>query len=253
MARFGRVLSAMVTPFDDNGDIDLDTAKVLARYLQDRGNDGLVIAGTTGEAPTLNDDERLALFAAVIEAVTIPVIAAPVPTTPPFGPPDQQANGTGAAGIAVCPYYNRPSKAGLSTATCARFRGGQDLPVVVYASRFAAGQDQHGNAVEAVREVPNIVRGKMQQPTPARLRRDQSLPAGRGYSGDDVMTLPLLASGIVGTIGVATHGTGRTTARCSTCGTRATSRVPASSTAACWRALRSRPARRFPTRSRPRR
>ena len=75
MARFGRVLSAMVTPFDNEGALDLDTAKVLARYLQDHGNDGLVLAGTTGEAPTLDDDERLALFAAVIEAVTIPVIA----------------------------------------------------------------------------------------------------------------------------------------------------------------------------------
>jgi 4-hydroxy-tetrahydrodipicolinate synthase len=75
MARFGRVLSAMVTPFDSDGALDLDAAVVLAKYLQEHGNDGLVVAGTTGEAPTLNDDERLSLFAAVIGAVTIPVIA----------------------------------------------------------------------------------------------------------------------------------------------------------------------------------
>ena len=66
MARFGRVLTAMVTPFNDDGSLNLDVAQQLARYLQDRGNDGLVIAGTTGEAPVLSDDERLSLFAAVI-------------------------------------------------------------------------------------------------------------------------------------------------------------------------------------------
>ncbi len=75
MAMFGRVLSAMITPFDDNGALDLDEARRLARYLQDNGNEGLVVAGTTGEAPVLTDDERLSLFAAVIEAVTIPVVA----------------------------------------------------------------------------------------------------------------------------------------------------------------------------------
>ena len=65
----------MITPFDSEGRLDLDEAKRLARHLQDEGDDGLVLSGTTGEAPTLTDDERLALFAAVIEAVTIPVIA----------------------------------------------------------------------------------------------------------------------------------------------------------------------------------
>src|SRR4026207_659092 len=106
MARFGRVLRAMVTPLDHEGAPDLDTATAPARSLQDHGNDGLVIAGTTGEAPTLNDDERLALFAAVIEAVTIPVIAG-------TGTYDtrhsvhltHEAKALGAAGVlAVCPY-----------------------------------------------------------------------------------------------------------------------------------------------------
>ena len=65
----------MVTPFDADGALDLDVARQLARHLQDQGHDGLVVAGTTGESPVLTDDERLSLFAAVIEAVTIPVIA----------------------------------------------------------------------------------------------------------------------------------------------------------------------------------
>ena len=75
MARFGRVVTAMVTPFDSNGELDLDAAQRLARWLQDQGNDGLVVAGTTGEAPVLTDRERLDLFAAVVEAVSIPFIA----------------------------------------------------------------------------------------------------------------------------------------------------------------------------------
>ena len=75
MARFGRVVTAMVTPFHPDGSLNLDGARRLAKWLQDNGNDGLVVAGTTGESPVLTDDERLSLFEAVIGAVTIPVIA----------------------------------------------------------------------------------------------------------------------------------------------------------------------------------
>ena len=75
MARFGRVLTAMVTPFTDDGSLDVDGAAALARWLQEQGNEGLVVAGTTGEAPTLTDAEKLTLWEAVAEAVTIPVIA----------------------------------------------------------------------------------------------------------------------------------------------------------------------------------
>ena len=65
MARFGRVVTAMVTPFNADGSLNLDGARRLAKWLQDNGNDGLVVAGTTGESPVLTDDERLSLFAAV--------------------------------------------------------------------------------------------------------------------------------------------------------------------------------------------
>ena len=73
--RFGTVLTAMVTPFDADGALDLDAAATVARFLQEQGNDGLVVAGTTGEASVLSDDEHLSLLAAVAEAVTIPVVA----------------------------------------------------------------------------------------------------------------------------------------------------------------------------------
>ena len=75
MARFGRVQTAMITPFTDDGSLDVDGAVALARWLQDEGAEGLVVAGTTGEAPTLTDAEKLTLWEAVAEAVTIPVTA----------------------------------------------------------------------------------------------------------------------------------------------------------------------------------
>jgi 4-hydroxy-tetrahydrodipicolinate synthase len=211
MARFGRVLSAMVTPFDSDGELDLDAAKVLARYLQDHGNDGLVIAGTTGEAPTLNDDERLALFAAVIETVTIPVIAG-------TGTYDtrhsvhltKEAKALGAAGIlAVCPYYNRPSQAGIEGHMRA-IAGASDLPVMVYDIPIRAGRKiTTATLLRLFREVPNIVALKDASANPGETAAlISSAPDGfEAYGGDDVMTLPLLATGIVGTVGVATHWT----------------------------------------------
>ena len=72
-ARFGRVLTAMVTPFHDDGSLDVDGAVALARWLVDHGNDGLVLAGTTGEAPTLTDDEKVELWTAVRAAVDVPL------------------------------------------------------------------------------------------------------------------------------------------------------------------------------------
>ena len=75
MARFGRILTAMVTPFDDAGELDVDAAVALAKWLVEQGNEGLVVCGTTGEAPTLSIDEKLQLFEAVVNAVTVPVVA----------------------------------------------------------------------------------------------------------------------------------------------------------------------------------
>ena len=115
MPRFGQVLTAMVTPFHKDGSLNIDGAKRLARWLQDNGNDGLVIAGTTGESSVLTDDERLSLFAAVVEAVTIPVIAGTgTNDTAHSIHMTKEATKLGVAGIlAVCPYYNRPSQTGI--------------------------------------------------------------------------------------------------------------------------------------------
>ena len=132
-ARFGKVLTAMVTPFDPDGSLDADGAAALARWLVDHGSDGLVLAGTTGEAPTLTDDEKVALWDAVRAAVDVPLLAG-------AGSNDTRhsvelagrAAATGVDGLLiVTPYYNRPPQAGIE----AHFRAVADateLPVVLY-------------------------------------------------------------------------------------------------------------------------
>jgi 4-hydroxy-tetrahydrodipicolinate synthase len=212
MPHFGRVLSAMITPFDDDGELDLDVAVALAKYLQSNGHDGIVVAGTTGEAPTLNDDERLSLFAAVIEAVTIPVVAG-------TGTYDtrhsvhltREAKALGAAAVlAVCPYYNRPSQAGID-AHMRAIAGASDLPVMVYDIPVRSGRKiTTASLLRLAREVPNVVALKDAAGNPGETAAlISSAPSGfEVYSGDDAMTLPLMASGIVGVVGVATHWTG---------------------------------------------
>ena len=125
----------MVTPFDD-GRRARPRRRAAPRPLAavDHGNDGLVVAGTTGESPVLTDDEQLTLFAAVGEAVTIPVVAGTgTQRHRPLGAPDRARRPSSAspAILAVCPYYNRPSQAGIE----AHFRAiaaATDLPVMIY-------------------------------------------------------------------------------------------------------------------------
>ena len=159
MARFGHVLSAMITPFTAEGVLDLDEAQRLARWMQANGNDGLVLAGTTGEAPVLSDDERLALFAAVIEAVSIPVVAGTgTNDTAHSVHLTQAAKGLGASGIlAVCPYYNRPSQSGIE-AHMRAIAGASDLPVIIYDIPVRSGRKvSSASLLKLARDTPNIV------------------------------------------------------------------------------------------------
>ena len=207
--RFGRVLTAMVTPFDDDGALDLDGARTLARYLADHGNDGLVVAGTTGEAPVLTDDEKLALWAAVAEAVTIPVIAGTgTNDTAHSVHLTREASRLGVAGVlVVTPYYNRPSQSGLE----GHFRAvaeATDLPVMVYDIPIRTGRKVSSALLGTLaREVSNVVAVKDAAGNPAETAVVLAhAPAGfECYSGDDALTLPLLAIGAVGVVGVATH------------------------------------------------
>ncbi len=215
MARFGRVLTAMVTPFDAEGRLDLDVARTLARYLQDHGNDGIVVAGTTGEAPVLTDDELLSLFAAVIEAVSIPVIAGTgTNNTAHSIQMTAEAQALGASGVlAVCPYYNRPSQAGI-TAHLRAMAAATTLPVMVYDIPVRTGRKINtATLLSLFRDVPNILALKDAAGNPGETAALISSAADAAvdvevYSGDDGMTLPLLAGGAVGVVGVATHWTG---------------------------------------------
>lgn len=211
--RFGAVTTAMVTPFDDEGGLDLDAAASLARYLVEHGNEGLVVAGTTGESPTLTEDEKLDLFRAVVEAVTVPVIAGTTGNDTAHSVHlTKEASKLGAAAIlAVTPFYNRPSQAGLIGHFTAVAEA-TDLPVILYDIPFRTGRKiEHDTILRLVRDVPNIVAVKDAAGSPAASARlVAEAPGGfELYSGDDILTLPLLAIGAVGTVSVAGHWTGR--------------------------------------------
>ena len=213
MARFGRVVTAMVTPFNNDGSLNLDGARRLAKWLQDNGNDGLVVAGTTGESPVLTDDERLSLFAAVTEAVTIPVIAGTgTNDTAHSVHMTKEATKLGVAGIlAVTPYYNRPPQSGIEGHMRA-MAASTNLPVVVYDIPARTGRKIATSLIlKFATEVSNIVALKDAAGNPAESAVLMSqAPAGfELYSGDDGLTLPFMAIGGSGVIGVATHWTGQ--------------------------------------------
>ncbi|HJV08360.1 MAG TPA: 4-hydroxy-tetrahydrodipicolinate synthase, partial [Acidimicrobiales bacterium] len=212
MARFGAVITAMVTPFDDEGALDLDVAAQLARWLADHGSDGLVVAGTTGEGSTLTDDEKLDLWRAVAEAVTIPVIAN-------TGSNDtahsvhltRQAAGLGVAGVlAVTPYYNRPSQTGLE----AHFRAiaaATELPVLLYDIPVRSGRKiSHEVMVRLAVDVPNMAGVKdAAADVAATARLIAAVPERfEVYSGNDDHTLAVVALGGVGVVSVAGHWVG---------------------------------------------
>ncbi len=203
----------MVTPFNSDGSLDLDGACDLARYLVGPGgNDGLVLAGTTGESPTLSQDEQIDLIAAVVEAVDAPVVAgAGSNNTASAVENSRRATEAGAAGLLhVAGYYNRPSQAGLSE----HFRAcadATDLPILMYDIPGRTGRKiATETMVDLISEVDNIIGVKDAAGNPAETARLLSIAPNDTeiYSGDDGLTLPLLSIGAVGCIGVATHWIG---------------------------------------------
>lgn len=212
MPRFGRIMSAMITPFDAAGAVDYDVAQQLARHLVADGHEGLVVCGTTGESPTLTDDEKLGLFAAVVEAVDVSVIAGTVGyNTAHSVELSRQAAKLGVHGIlSLCPFYSRPSQAGIE----AHFRAIADaceLPQIIYDIPVRTGRKVSSEVLlRLAHEVANIVGVKDAAANPGESAWviANAPPDFEYYSGDDGMTLPLLAAGAVGVIGVATHWTG---------------------------------------------
>ncbi len=213
MARFGRVLTAMITPFHPDGAIDLDGAQRLARWLVDNGNEGLVVAGTTGESTTLTHQEQADLVAAVASEVDVPVVAGAGSndTRAAIDLTERVTRAGASAVLHVAGYYNRPSQAGLDMhfRACAEATG---LPVIIYDIPVRTGRKVATETIAALaHEVPNIVALKDAAGRPDETARLLSMAPDEFevYSGDDSLTLPLMAIGAVGTIGVATHWASR--------------------------------------------
>ncbi len=211
--RFGRVVTAMVTPFDDDGALDLPAAVELARWLAAHGSDGLVLSGSTGESSVLTDDEKVALWRAVAEAVTIPVIAGTGSNdTAHSVSMTALATECGVDGVlVVTPYYNRPSQTGLYEHFRAVAQAAGELPVVLYDIPVRSGRRIAATTMlRLARDVPAIVGLKdAAGDPPATAHLAARMPAGfEIYSGDDVMTLPLMSVGAVGVISVAAHWVG---------------------------------------------
>jgi 4-hydroxy-tetrahydrodipicolinate synthase len=212
VTHFGSVVTAMVTPFASDGSLDVDAAVTLARWLVEHGNDGLVLAGTTGEGPVLTDDEKLELWRAVAAAVPVPVVAGTGSNDTAHSVElTRRAEAAGVAGaLVVTPYYNRPSQAGLE----AHFRAvaeATSLPILIYDIPFRTGRKvSHDVLVRVAREVPNVVGVKdAAVDVAASAALVAAAPSGfELYSGSDDQTLPLLSIGAVGVVGVATHWAG---------------------------------------------
>jgi 4-hydroxy-tetrahydrodipicolinate synthase len=211
-APFGRVLTAMVTPFSADGGLDLDAVQRLATYLVDHGSDGLVVSGTTGESPTTTTDEDGRTLAAVLEAVGDRAsIVAGVGTNDTRHSIElaEQAKKAGAHGLLlVTPYYNKPPQSGVVAHVNEVVRAGDGTPTMVYDIPGRSGiQIAEPTYVELVKNplvvavkdaVGDFERG-------AWLLRETGIKI---YSGDDALTLPWLSIGASGVVGVTTHVAG---------------------------------------------
>ncbi len=199
----------MVTPFDDSGAVDHQKAWDLARYLVEKGTDTLVVAGTTGESPTLSDEEKLALFKTVIDSVadkkTRVVAGTGTYDTAHSIELTEKAAELGADGVlAVTPYYNKPSQAGL----VAHFTAIADVgcPVMVYNIPGRSSRLIEVETLVRLASHPNIVAVKDAVHdidfTSTTVNQAPGFPV---YSGDDSMTLPMLSVGAVGVVSVISH------------------------------------------------
>ena len=206
---FGRLLTAMVTPFAADESVDLDAAAGLASYLIDEmGNDGLVISGTTGESPTTSDAEKSDLLRVVRDAVgDRAVILAGVGTFDTEHTLELAATAAklGADGLlVVTPYYSKPPQAGILE-HFRRVADSTDVPVMLYDIPGRAGVAIATDTMQRLAEHPRIVAvkdAKGDLPASAHVIAKSELAY---YSGDDAMTLPLLSIGAVGVVGTSTH------------------------------------------------
>jgi 4-hydroxy-tetrahydrodipicolinate synthase len=211
VGEFGRVLTAMITPFKADGSVNYDVAAELAAHLANNGTDTLVVCGTTGESPTLSWDEEYQLFVEVLQAVggKAKVIAGcGSNSTKEAIAATQKAARIGVHGsLQVVPYYNKPPQAGLYQHFQAIAQACPELPLLLYNVPGRTGQNLSPETVARLAEIDNIVgikeaTGNLDQASEIRRLTPKEFQI---YSGDDSLTLPLLAIGATGVVSVASH------------------------------------------------
>jgi 4-hydroxy-tetrahydrodipicolinate synthase len=213
-APFGRVVTAMVTPFAADGSIDLELAARLADHLVNQGSDGLVLCGTTGESPTLSWAEQHALFAAVKAAVggrAALIAGSGSNCTAEAVEATAEAAALGADGaLVVVPYYNRPPQEGLEAHFRAVAVAAPELPMMLYNIPGRTGCSLEPATTARLLDLPNVVAYKAASGTTEEVSSLRLLCGSRLaiYSGDDALTLPMLAVGAVGVVSVASHVAG---------------------------------------------
>ncbi|MEU6846192.1 4-hydroxy-tetrahydrodipicolinate synthase [Streptomyces sp. NPDC046716] len=205
---FGRVLTAMVTPFTADGALDLDGAQRLAAHLVDAGNDGLIVNGTTGESPTTSDAEKSNLVRAVVEAVGDRAhVVAGVGTNDTRHSIElaRQAQQAGAHGLlTVTPYYNKPPQEGLLRHFTA-IADATELPVMLYDIPGRSGVPINTETIVRLAEHPRIVANKDAKGDLGRASWTIARSGLPWYSGDDMLNLPLLSVGACGFVSVVGH------------------------------------------------
>lgn len=212
--KVGQVITAMVTPMKKDGSVDYKQAVYLGEWLANNGSDGLVISGTTGESPTLSFDEKVELYSEVVSAVggNIEVIAG----TGSYNTAEsialtKAAEKAGVDGIMlVTPYYNKPNQAGLYEHYKA-ISESSSLPIMLYNVPSRTNVNILPETVARLAELPNIVAikeasGNLEQVSYLRTITPDNFLI---YSGDDALTLPILAVGGCGVVSVASHLVGR--------------------------------------------
>ena len=206
----GEILTATVTPFKADGTVDLEAFRALARHLVDHGSDGLVVTGTTGEAPTLSDAERLALYEAAVDEVgerATVVAGTGTYSTSHSVHLTEQAHELGVDGfLVVTPYYNKPPPRGI----VAHFQAIADVtdkPIVVYNIPSRVVLNLETETIAALGDIPTVRAVKQAYPDLAQARAIVELGLDL-YAGDDDLILPFLELGGIGGVCVHTHVVG---------------------------------------------
>ncbi len=208
---FGQVITAMVTPLDEEGNVNYNVAEKLAVHLVNNGSDSLVICGTTGESPTLSWSEKSQLFQVVKKAVgdKAKVIAGTGANSTAYAiEMTQEAAKMGLDGsLQVVPYYNKPPQEGLYQHFQKIAQTVDSLPIILYNVPGRTGQNMSPETVAKLAEIDNIIAikeasGNLEQACKIRRMTDPSFLI---YAGDDFLTLPLLTLGGVGVVSVASH------------------------------------------------